>query len=333
MVHDRRMVAAAVLVGLLGNSTWAEIMEVKTEVDYDREVKQSKGPVVVKFHADWCGACKGVAKPYKDLSNDPELKNVKFVSVDIDKVRPKGEKLGGVPAVFYFQDGQKVHDKLGGGRTFANDVRKDIESKLVITQVEATPAVEDAVEEEVITDIPVVSSGAMPAEQYDMPLYSGGQYDQSPYVDDWQEQARQWEEDAYPPVASRYAPVPPGGRALQYEEEAVAGPGYGYDEVMFEEEPYMPSDFGEEEGMPEYGYTPPPPAPYRMPARGGEDGLYPPLQPEQMPMADMAPQMPAPAPEQTGILAKVTSLVHGAVDLVADVLSAIWNAIMGLLGR
>ena len=335
MAHNKRLIAAAVLTGLLGCAARAAIVEVKTDAEYDREVRNAKGPVVVKFHADWCGACKGVAKPYKELADDPAMANVKFVSVDIDKIRP--EKLGGVPAVFYFQDGKKVHDKLGGGRTFADDVRKDVADRLVIAQVEAKPAEEDIVEEAMVAEIPVVADKEMRAKRYDMPPYAGEQYDQPAYADEWQAPTRRWEEEAYPPVASRYAPRARAGRALQYEEEAVAAPDYGYAEEMFdiEEEPYMPAEptYAEayEDEMPSYGYTPPRPAPYRMPSRGGDEGYYPPPMPEPQPMTAMVPPMPE--QEQTGIMGKVTSLIHGTVDLVADVLSAIWNAIMGLFGR
>ena len=42
---------------------------VATDADFDQLVKNNKR-VVVKYHADWCGACKMFAPKYKRVSNE-----------------------------------------------------------------------------------------------------------------------------------------------------------------------------------------------------------------------------------------------------------------------
>ncbi len=77
-----------------------------TEANFDAEVRNFDGVVIVDLYADWCGPCKmyqpvleGVAESLKDN------KRVKFMRLDGDGNRGLVEKLGGTafPTTFFFK--------------------------------------------------------------------------------------------------------------------------------------------------------------------------------------------------------------------------------------
>lgn len=77
----------------------------------------NKGNVVVDFFATWCGPCRMMAPIYHKLSED--IKEVKFVAVDIDKNHSLAQKFDvmGVPTFLFLKDGKEV-DRIVGGMDY-----------------------------------------------------------------------------------------------------------------------------------------------------------------------------------------------------------------------
>ncbi len=70
-------------------------------------------PVVVDFHADWCGPCK-VLSPILDELDD-EIENVEFVKINVDHYPELSGsyEIMAVPTVIMFKNGE-VKDRFAG---------------------------------------------------------------------------------------------------------------------------------------------------------------------------------------------------------------------------
>jgi len=73
----------------------------------------SSGPVVVDFFATWCGPCKAVAPKIGQLSEKYE--NVRFIQVDVDKVRSVAQQMQvtAMPTFVFMKDGKEVQRVRG----------------------------------------------------------------------------------------------------------------------------------------------------------------------------------------------------------------------------
>ena len=77
------------------------------------EIMNSSSPVVIDFHATWCGPCK-VLSPILEELND-EIDGVEFVKLDVDQ-HPQiagQNQVMGVATVVILQDGE-VKDRFVG---------------------------------------------------------------------------------------------------------------------------------------------------------------------------------------------------------------------------
>ena len=79
-----------------------------TAKDFDEEVNNSTGGVVVDFYATWCGPCRMLRPLLEDISE--EHQNVKFLSIDVDEAEELAYKFGvnSIPCVVFFRDGVEV---------------------------------------------------------------------------------------------------------------------------------------------------------------------------------------------------------------------------------
>ena len=93
----------------------AEIVEVTTEEEF-QELTNGDKPVIVKFAAGWCPACRGIEETFKKLADDAEFANVTFAHVDIDTLGELAQEHGidGIPTFIVFKNGAKVDQKTGG---------------------------------------------------------------------------------------------------------------------------------------------------------------------------------------------------------------------------
>jgi thioredoxin 1 len=83
-------------------------------LNFEREVINSKTPVVVEFGANWCGPCHIMAPMIKELA-DEYNGSIKFCKVDTDENVQLKERLGVVdlPTIILFKSGS-VNDFIVG---------------------------------------------------------------------------------------------------------------------------------------------------------------------------------------------------------------------------
>ena len=77
------------------------------------EILNSSNPVVIDFHATWCGPCKVLSPILEEL--DDEIEGVEFVKLDVDQ-HPQiagQNQVMGVPTVVILKDGE-VKDRFVG---------------------------------------------------------------------------------------------------------------------------------------------------------------------------------------------------------------------------
>jgi thioredoxin 1 len=84
------------------------------EKSFDKEVRNSKVPVIVDFYAEWCGPCKVMTPIFEEVGSKYQGK-VKFVKVDVDANQALAQEFGimSIPTLVVFEDGKAI-DTLNG---------------------------------------------------------------------------------------------------------------------------------------------------------------------------------------------------------------------------
>lgn len=84
------------------------------DATFEQEVLQSEGPVLVDFHADWCGPCKMMA-PVIDRIASEYQDRLTVGKLDVDANTGVAMRYGimGIPTLGIFQGGKLV-DRLVG---------------------------------------------------------------------------------------------------------------------------------------------------------------------------------------------------------------------------
>lgn len=82
------------------------------DTNFNTEVLEHKGIVLVDFYADWCGPCKNFAPIFEEFSK--EVSDVKCVKMNVDEsTSARTYKVMSIPTVILFKDGE-VCDRFIG---------------------------------------------------------------------------------------------------------------------------------------------------------------------------------------------------------------------------
>jgi thioredoxin 1 len=78
------------------------------------EVIQSEKPVLVDFHAEWCGPCKMLSPILKEIK-DELGDDIKIVKIDVDQNQELAAQyqVRGVPTMILFKNGNQEWKKSG----------------------------------------------------------------------------------------------------------------------------------------------------------------------------------------------------------------------------
>ena len=85
-----------------------------TDANFQEEVLNASGPVLVDFWAEWCGPCKAIGPAIEELASDFDGK-AKVGKVDIDSNRDIAMQynIQSIPSILIFKDGQVVETFVG----------------------------------------------------------------------------------------------------------------------------------------------------------------------------------------------------------------------------
>jgi thioredoxin 1 len=113
----------------------SELVRAVTSLEFDREVLQAEGLVLVDFWAAWCPPCRRLAPTIDALAADYRGR-LTVAKVDVDGSPDLARRYGiqSIPTLILFRDGRPVDKRLGA-------LPKDELGQFVDAQLVAAPSV------------------------------------------------------------------------------------------------------------------------------------------------------------------------------------------------
>jgi len=104
------------------------MVEHVNDSNFQNEVLNSNGPVLVDFWATWCGPCRMMAPAVEEVSNN--MDELKVVKMDVDQNPVTANMYGiqSIPTLILFKDGEPL-GKLVGFRP-ANQIEAALKGAL-----------------------------------------------------------------------------------------------------------------------------------------------------------------------------------------------------------
>ena len=90
------------------------MVNIFNEENFENEVLNSKGNVIVDFYADWCGPCK-MMSPIIDQIAEENIENLKVGKVNVDDNQELAIKYNvmSIPTIMIFKDGNLAKTFVG----------------------------------------------------------------------------------------------------------------------------------------------------------------------------------------------------------------------------
>lgn len=87
-------------------------MQIVNDDNFDKEVLDQDGTVLVYFSAPWCAPCKRQAPIVEDIANSGKVKVFK-VDIDESPEITREFRIRGIPALVLIKNGKEVSNKSG----------------------------------------------------------------------------------------------------------------------------------------------------------------------------------------------------------------------------
>ena len=115
LAHDKLAQGLEPVCGQCGATLVAEAGPVHiTDATFEREVRQSKLPVLLDLWAPWCGPCRMIAPALESIAREMAGR-LRVVKLNVDDNPGTANQLGvqGIPTLVVFKDGKEI-DRIVG---------------------------------------------------------------------------------------------------------------------------------------------------------------------------------------------------------------------------